>query len=257
MTATGPDPDTGSESVTGSGPATRPEPEAMPELSGREPETQSEVVAGTGGAAPDVSPTGDVSEAGEQSGSPGEVAARRGRRELTAWLVVTALGCVLVLVAAGRAWVTNVRGAGTGAMTVPSGGDLSPVLTPLALAGLAGVVAVLATKGAGRRVIGVLLALCGVGAGLGAWQAAGGSGVLSWLRERNVMRATGAIQWDVVPLWPVVCGLGAVLMVAGGVVAVVRGGAWAGMSAKYTRERPETTGDRSMWDALDRGDDPT
>ncbi|WP_433509869.1 Trp biosynthesis-associated membrane protein [Nonomuraea sp. CA-143628] len=223
----------------------------------REAVPQSEVVAGTGGAAADVPQTSDVSEAGEQGGSPGEVAARRGRRELTAWLVVTVLGCVLVLLAAGRAWVTNVRGAGTGALAVPSGGDLSPVLTPLALAGLAGVVAVLATKGAGRRVIGALLALCGVGAGLGAWQAAGGSGVLSWLRERNVMRATGAIQWDAVPLWPVVCGLGAVLMVAGGVLAVVRGGAWAGMSAKYTRERPETTGDRSMWDALDRGDDPT
>ncbi|MEU7744868.1 Trp biosynthesis-associated membrane protein [Nonomuraea sp. NPDC049158] len=205
----------------------------------------------------DGSQMGDVSEAGEQGGSPAEVAARRGRRELVVWLVVTALGCVLVLVAAGRAWVTNVRVTGTGAVAVPSGGDLSPVLTPLALAGLAGLVAVLATKGIGRRVIGVLLALCGVGAGLGAWRAAGGSGVLSWLRERNVMRATGAIQWDVVALWPVVCGLGAVLMVAGGVIAVVRGGGWAGMSARYTRERPETTGDRSMWDALDRGDDPT
>ena len=172
-------------------------------------------------------------------------------------MVGTALGCVLVLVAAGRAWVTNVRGAGTGVVAAPTGGDLSPVLTPLALAGLAGVVAVLATKGIGRRVIGVLLALCGVGAGFGAWQAAGGSGVLSWLRERNVMRVTGAIEWDAVAFWPVVCGLGAAMMVAGGVVAVVRGGGWARMSARYTREPPPATDDRSMWDALDRGDDPT
>ncbi len=204
-----------------------------------------------------ASPADVASGSGEQAGSGADAAVRRGRRELGGWLVGTALGCVLVLVAAGRAWVTNVRGAGTGVVAAPTGGDLSPVLTPLALAGLAGVVAVLATKGIGRRVIGVLLALCGVGAGLGAWQAAGGSGVLSWLRERNVTRVTGAIQWDAVALWPVVCGLGAVLMVAGGVVAVVRGGGWAGMSARYTREPPPPTDDRALWDALDRGDDPT
>jgi uncharacterized membrane protein (TIGR02234 family) len=182
------------------------------------------------------------------------------RRELWGSLLVTALGCVLVLVAAGRAWV-SVRGAGTGGMVVPTGGDLSPVLTPLALAGLAGVVAVPATKGIGRRMVGALLAVCGAGAGLGAWRAAGGGGVLTWLRERNVLHVTGAIQWDAVAAWPVVCGLGAALMMAGGVATVVRGGAWAGMSDRYDRgtpqPRPQITDDRAMWDALDRGDDPT
>ncbi|WP_336209173.1 Trp biosynthesis-associated membrane protein [Nonomuraea sp. LPB2021202275-12-8] len=186
------------------------------------------------------------------------------RRELWTWLAVTAAGCLLVLLAAGRAWAANVReaGASTGLAEVipPTGGDLSPVLTPLALAGLAGVVAVLATGGAGRRVIGALLALCGLAAALGTWSATGQAGVRTWLREHNVL-GTAVLTWDSVVLWPVVAGLGAALMLAGGVAVVVRGGRWAGMSDRYERTpgqaRPEAADDRALWDALDRGDDPT
>jgi uncharacterized membrane protein (TIGR02234 family) len=179
---------------------------------------------------------------------------------LWGWVLLTAVGCVLVLAAGGQAWVTGVRGTGTTGAVAPTGGDLSPVLTPLALAGLAGVVAVLAAKGIGRRLVGALLALCGAGAALGTWFATVGDTVPAWLREHNVMHGTGAIEWHTVAAWPVVAGLGAVLMVAGGVVAVARGGRWAGMSDRYTRkpaESPEATDDRALWDALDRGDDPT
>ncbi|MEU0571804.1 Trp biosynthesis-associated membrane protein, partial [Nonomuraea sp. NPDC005983] len=135
----------------------------------------------------------------------------------------TALGCLLVLLAAGRTWV-SVAGASPAALVLPTGGELSPVLTPLALAGLAGVVAALATRRAGRRVVGVLVGLCGAGAGLGAWTATDGERVLTLLRERNVLRAAGALDWSLVAAWPVVCGLGALLMLAGGAVAVTRGG---------------------------------
>ncbi|NUP60893.1 MAG: Trp biosynthesis-associated membrane protein, partial [Nonomuraea sp.] len=66
-----------------------------------------------------------------------------------------------------------------------------------------------------------------------------------------------------VPAWPVVAGLGAVLLLAGGVFAALRGRGWAGMSARYDRggagEAPSRRvhEDRELWDALDRGDDPT
>ncbi|MEV4100480.1 Trp biosynthesis-associated membrane protein [Nonomuraea sp. NPDC049649] len=179
-----------------------------------------------------------------------------GRRELWLWLALTAAGCLLVLLAAGRPWVE-----GSGESAVPTGGDLSPVLTPLALAGLAGAVAVLATRGAGRRVVGVLLALCGAGAAAAVWGAAGESGIETWLREHNVLAAAGPPEWDLVLAWPLAAGLGALLMLAGGVLAVARGGRWAGMSDRYERaaDRPraQPDGDRALWDALDRGDDPT
>ncbi|MFI7446877.1 Trp biosynthesis-associated membrane protein [Nonomuraea sp. NPDC049714] len=185
----------------------------------------------------------------------------RGRGRWT-WPAVTAAGCLLVLLAAGRAWVTNARDpGGLAEMAAPTGGDLSPVLTPLALAGLAGVVAVLAAKGLGRRLIGALLALCGLAAALGTWTATDDAGVRTWLREHHVLAGTASATWDTVALWPVLAGLGAALMLAGGVAAVAWGGRWAGMSDRYERTSapaaPRPADDRALWDALDRGDDPT
>ncbi|WP_326625944.1 Trp biosynthesis-associated membrane protein [Nonomuraea fuscirosea] len=189
----------------------------------------------------------------------GGAAVRRG--ELWGWVVATALGSLLVLVAAGQTWA---RVLGNGDTAAPTGGDLSPVLTPAALAGLAGVVAVLAAKGLGRRVVGVLLALCGVATAAGTWTALDDAGVTGWLRERNVLHGVTDLPWEPVTWWPVVSGAGAVLMIAGGAVAVVRASAWSGMSARYDRERRPPAGaetqvadDRALWDALDRGDDPT
>lgn len=184
-----------------------------------------------------------------------------GRGELWGWVVATAVGCLLVLFAAGRSWVRVLQEAGA---VVPTGGELSPVLTPVALAGLAGVVAVLASKGMGRRVVGALLALCGVGAAAGTWTALDAANVAGWLRERNVLHGVTDLPWESVPLWPVVAAAGAVLMTAGGIVAIVRASRWAGMSARYDRDAGPATDtsaqvsdDKALWDALDRGDDPT
>ncbi|MFC4119608.1 Trp biosynthesis-associated membrane protein [Nonomuraea zeae] len=185
--------------------------------------------------------------------------AKAGRGELLGWVAMTALGCALVLLAAGRAWVSIPQtGADAGP---PTGGDLSPVLTPLALAGLAGVVAVLATKGAGRRIVGGLLALCGAGAAAGTWTALGGATVTDVLRDRNVLHGAADLPWEIIPVWPAVAAAGALLVFAGGVLAILRGGRWAGMSGRYEREavkpRAEAGDDKALWDALDRGDDPT
>ncbi|MFI6630340.1 Trp biosynthesis-associated membrane protein [Nonomuraea fuscirosea] len=217
--------------------------------------------AGRVGEADEVGGVGGADGIGgaDKSGGAGRAALRRG--ELWGWVVATALGCLLVLVAAGQTWA---RVLGNGDTAAPTGGDLSPVLTPAALAGLAGVVAVLAAKGLGRRVVGVLLALCGVAAAAGTWTALDDAGVTGWLRERNVLHGVTDLPWEPVAWWPVVSGAGAVLMIAGGAVAVVRASAWSGMSARYDRERRPPAGaeaqvadDRALWDALDRGDDPT
>jgi uncharacterized membrane protein (TIGR02234 family) len=187
---------------------------------------------------------------GDGAGAAAHPPAARG--ELWGWLALTVLGCLLVLLAAGRDWVR----VGHPAATSPAGGDLSPVLTPVALAGLAGVVAVLATKGMGRRAVGGLLALCGAGAAWGTWAALDGATVTGWVSEHNALR--GALPWDLVPIWPILSGAGAVLMIAGGVLAILRGGRWAGMSARYERSPAAPPDDgKALWDALDRGDDPT
>ncbi|TDD31628.1 hypothetical protein E1286_44615 [Nonomuraea terrae] len=187
-----------------------------------------------------------------------------GRRELWGWVVATALGCLLVLVAAGQTWVRVLSG-GDGNAQAPTGGALGPALTPVALAGLAGVVAVLATKGAGRRIVGALLALCGAGAAAATWRALDAADITGWLSEQNVVHAATGLRWEIAPLWPAVAGAGALLLFAGGVFAIVRGARWAGMSARYersageaaSRQNAQVSDDRALWDALDRGDDPT
>ena len=137
--------------------------------------------------------------------------------------------------------------------------------TAVALVALAGVVAVLATRGLARRVVGVVLLLAGIGlVGRGATAAArlGDGRVRSLLAEhRRSVDLTGLHPVTTThPVWAVLtvaCGLCVVL--AGGLVAW-RGAQWQVMSRRYEAPDPERDRARAaatMWTALDRGDDPT
>ena len=62
------------------------------------------------------------------------------------------------------------------------------------------------------------------------------------------------------------CALGGVLVAHAGLKALLRGGSWPGLGSRYERatepvEYVERSGpsrsDVAMWDALDRGEDPT
>jgi len=55
-----------------------------------------------------------------------------------------------------------------------------------------------------------------------------------------------------------------VIVIVAGALIALRGGHWAAMSARYERptaepdpERDRLLADRSLWNALDRGEDPT
>jgi uncharacterized membrane protein (TIGR02234 family) len=130
----------------------------------------------------------------------------------------------------------------------------------LAVVGLAGAIAVVAARGWLRPVVGLVLVLAGVGmvvAGLGfdpdSALARGSSASL---------QGTGSTPW---PVLAAVCG--AVLATAGALVAA-RGRRWGGMSQRYdspvAAAAPEPqgaaeggSGERQLWEALDRGEDPT
>jgi hypothetical protein len=58
----------------------------------------------------------------------------------------------------------------------------------------------------------------------------------------------------------VLCGAGGLLVLAAGVIAVVRGRRWAQMGSRYDAPgaaRLSAEGSPALWDALDRGEDPT
>lgn len=160
------------------------------------------------------------------------------RRELVYAVVGTALGAGIVLFAASRTWTDGEVDVSLG---VPStrhrtGDDVVPWLTGVALVALAGAGALLATRGFTRLAVGGLLAACGM--------ALAGAGLLGLGRD--------AATW-----WPALALVGGLAVTGAGVLAVIRGRHWPGLGARYDRGSAGASGAPTMWDALDRGEDPT
>jgi hypothetical protein len=169
-----------------------------------------------------------------------------GRRGLAYAVLLCVGGAALALYAATRTWFVEVtvRPAPLPPLRTPHHG--ASWLAPVAVVGLAAAGAVLATRGAVRRAVGVLLLL--IGAGL----AAGGGRGLADTR-----------------LWPALCVVGGLAVAVAGALTVAGGHTWPTMGARYDRG-PDATSDRPVpaaqngsvastqaWDALDRGEDPT
>ena len=182
-------------------------------------------------------------------------------------LAAQVLGAGAVLLIATREWqtVTTVRPRpfGTDVLGL-SGRTVDGAVTALALVALAGVVAVIATKGTVRRVIGGLVAAAGLAL---VWRTSTAFAAVSSARARTLVSArhpqvVGDPQVVTHPVWPTLSLLAALVVAAAGVATVLRGGAWAAMSSRYEREEvdPEQArarADASLWGALESGDDPT
>jgi uncharacterized membrane protein (TIGR02234 family) len=120
------------------------------------------------------------------AGSPAPSARREGRRELTMLLLLGAAGAGLVLLATRQAWADIETAAPRplpASVTSVTGQALAPAAGALALAALAGLAAVLATRRLLRRIAGVVLA--GLGAGIAAAVSAG-------ISAADVLAATSA-----------------------------------------------------------------
>jgi uncharacterized membrane protein (TIGR02234 family) len=179
-----------------------------------------------------------------------------GRRELTLAVGLCALGAALVLFAEARPWLEwrdlqSLTAAGVH-LTL-SGRKVSSSASALAWVAAAGAVALIATRGMTRALLGGLLALAGVGILLVD---------LDWLTgvtpaSVDGMRISSPHR---VITWPVVSMIGGAVILAGGLLAAVRGRSWSGMGSSYEapggEPEPPVT-EKGVWDALDRGDDPT
>ena len=192
-----------------------------------------------------------------------------GGRELAGVVAACALGGGLVLGAAGRTWlrISAQRRSALADVTLSlSGRSLEPLVAGLGLVGLAGVVGLLATRRWGRLVVAALVALSGLVVVVQALTrvAAPGTAAAQKLLEDSGraggLAANPAITTTAFPAWPLLAAAGGLLLVLGGLVALVRSRRWPSMSARYenpaTRARRPRT-DAAVWDALSRGDDPT
>lgn len=200
--------------------------------------------------------------------SPASEAGARARRELRLAVLLCLVGSVLVLFAVSRPW-GDVAGAAD--LTIKQVRDAIPgtkvaaEARALGLVGVAGVLAIAATRRWGRTLVGLALALSGAAI---VWRVALllGQGLRLRLASAHANCSRLCILSEeqtkvrVHHAWPTLTLVGGLLLlVAGGLIAA-RGRRWAALSSSY--DAPSTTPaapvtDKGVWDALDRGDDPT
>ena len=181
------------------------------------------------------------------------------RRGLVVAVLLCLAGAALVLLATSRAWLsvqTDVP-IGLPARGVElTGSELAPGTRALALLGLAGVAALAATRSGGRIVVGALVALAGLGVMVAVARVALDQTAAA-LRAEPGSSLTVVVREDG-GVWPYVALLGGLLLLAAGVLTVVRGRSWSALGAKYDAPtEPKPRSEASLWDALDRGEDPT
>jgi uncharacterized membrane protein (TIGR02234 family) len=212
-------------------------------------------------------------------------------RQFALALVACVAGAGLIILALRPAWAHAVF---TAPPPLPaqdisvSGQQLVPLASALALAALACLAAVIATRSWARRVAGVVLAALGAGAAIAAVVPIGASAVLAAARAQaasgspggsttsgttsggtaHVLIIAGAAGHAVMTgtPWRTAAVCGGVVIVLTGLATAWQGPRWPVMSARFDRERSATTAtaprrrgtdSASIWESLSRDVDPT
>jgi uncharacterized membrane protein (TIGR02234 family) len=177
-------------------------------------------------------------------------------------LLAGAVGAGLILLALRAQWAQAVftpQKPLTAEVVTVSGNDLVPLAGALALAALAGLIAVIATKGVARRVVGGLLALFGAGAGAAVLTSISAATVVSVAAGKVASPESAALSGTAAGSttsggsgggalvvgdtagraimsgtpWQAAVIVGALLIFAAGLATAMRGQDWPVMSARY------------------------
>lgn len=211
------------------------------------------------------------------------------RRQYLLTLLLGAAGAGLVLLALRQSWahvLTRAPAPLPSSATAVSGQALVPLAGALGVAALAGLAAVIATRGAARRVIGGLLAAFALGIVAAVSMHLGTDAVLAAAHSAGISSAgsvTGSGTGGAAGALPggspgvstasrvVIAGfpwrwvtlLGAAAITAAGILTAWRGPGWPGLSSRYEQPAGQAAGpaagadSAAMWESLTRGTDPT
>ena len=146
------------------------------------------------------------------------------QRELGSSVVACLAGAGLAIYGATRVWSIDIteRPGLTTLRSTTTGAAEAPWLIGLALVALAGAGALLATRGLARRLLGVLLAMTGIGL------------ILAAITGRAGLDPGAAGAGATV--WPIACVLGGGLVGWGGLGAARHGHRWPTMGSRYERK---------------------
>jgi uncharacterized membrane protein (TIGR02234 family) len=210
----------------------------------------------------------------------------RTRGEYLLTLAAGAVGAGMVLLSVRQEWARVVTPAAPPlpSSSVPvSGQDLLPLAGALGLASLAGLGALIATRGLARRLTGGVLAVFGVATAVGVCLRLSAAAAVAAARGAavpgagSVTAGSGGLSPGAVPgggpalsqsahvmmmtfPWRGLAVAGAVLILAAGTAAAWRGRAWPTMSSRYDRtaeQEPADADTASLWEAISSGVDPT
>ncbi len=151
-----------------------------------------------------------------------------------------------------------------------TGGDAAPAVVALAVVAIAGSLVTAISSRHVRLVTGPLLALAGIGAGIGATRVLLDPAAHATSAIAEATGVSGSGETVTLTPWPLVALAPAVVLVVLGVVVLVAGRAWT-RTARFDRAGAtpdaaavaEDTGidpradPAKAWDALTRGEDPT
>lgn len=166
-------------------------------------------------------------------------------------------GAALALVAGSQPWSRATSGPVSVAF---SGNQVTGGLTQtLALTVLAGTLLMLVLRVRGRRTVGALLGLVGVGPVLVAVFEREPSPTLVREQVLNLSLLDSVVLRSTV--WPWAYAAAGALMLAGGVLTVLRSGRWPARTDRFRRDAAPAAvrldDPAGMWQAMDAGLDPT
>jgi uncharacterized membrane protein (TIGR02234 family) len=186
------------------------------------------------------------------------------RREMTVTALAVVVGAVLVLLAVSQTWMTVAWAAPDYPQVRVrlDGGDASPVARACGYVALAGLVALVATRRSGRRVVGALLTLAGLGVVVAC-------GFFWWLGDvvadsalthaagESTLTASDVTTTVTTTPWPFLAAAGGALIIGAGAWALVRGPGWPALGLRYDAPTARRYAEDDPWVALDKGEDPT
>ena len=164
------------------------------------------------------------------------------------------LGVVVVLLSSSPTWLrVSIRASRTDVTL--TGRNAAGAAVPLALVAAAGLIAVALVRSWARRLLCALIAAAGIGVLIAVVQVIADPNRVA--RGSSKVRSAGAFVSAHLGAPPYLGVVGAALIIAGGIVGVLRAGSWPGPTPRYERDAARAARPADQWESLDRGEDPT
>jgi uncharacterized membrane protein (TIGR02234 family) len=177
-------------------------------------------------------------------------------RSATLAALVVVAGVAIGLIASSPVWIdVTLRTGGAAGHAELHGRGAAVAVVPLALVAAAGLIALALVRGWVRRILAVLIAAAGAGMLVSVLRVLADPDGIA--RGDSSVNSAGQVATASVNAPAYLVGLGALLVIAGAVIAFLKGTSWPAPTRRYERAAARAARPRDDWEALEQGEDPT